>query len=47
MTKINDIIKFIERNFPLTVQESYDNSGFIIGDRNTKIQNIFKSCYPT
>ncbi len=37
MIKLHEIISFIEQQFPPQVQESYDNSGLITGDRNQEI----------
>ncbi len=35
--KIKEIIGFLEQFAPPSYQESYDNSGLIVGDRNTKV----------
>ncbi len=40
MSKIKDLINFIEEKFPPQVQESYDNSGFILGNKNAEIQGV-------
>ena len=40
---INDIIISLEAFAPLKLQESYDNSGLIVGSRNTEIDNILIS----
>ena len=37
--KIKEITNFLEGYAPLHYQESYDNSGLIIGDENTKVQS--------
>ncbi|MBN2487281.1 MAG: Nif3-like dinuclear metal center hexameric protein [Bacteroidales bacterium] len=36
----SEIIKIIEEDFPLSLQESYDNSGLCSGDTNTEITGI-------
>ncbi|HHW58876.1 MAG: Nif3-like dinuclear metal center hexameric protein [Bacteroidales bacterium] len=38
--KLNDIIKIIEASYPLYIQEPYDNSGLIIGDKEANINGI-------
>ena len=43
MTKINDITRYIERLAPLSSQESYDNSGLIVGNQNQEITNVLVS----
>ena len=43
MTKINDITSYIERLAPLSSQESYDNSGLIVGNQNQEITNVLVS----
>lgn len=40
MATINELIKIIENNFPPSLQENYDNSGFILGDKNTEISAV-------
>lgn len=40
MTTINELIKIIENNFPPSLQENYDNSGFILGDKNKNISSV-------
>lgn len=37
--KIADIVNYLESLAPSSSQESYDNSGLIVGDRNTEISN--------
>ena len=38
--KIKDVTTILERLAPLSYQESYDNSGLIIGDRNDDLKSI-------
>ena len=38
--KIQELILFLEERFPLFLQESYDNSGLIIGSPDLKITNV-------
>ncbi len=40
MTKLKQIIRFFEELAPLQLQESYDNSGLIIGSENSEINSI-------
>ena len=40
MAKIKDLIEVIERLFPPSVQESYDNSGLITGNINDEISGV-------
>lgn len=35
---LSEIIKMLEKEFPLSLQEKWDNSGLILGDKNTHIQ---------
>ncbi|MDR2532238.1 MAG: Nif3-like dinuclear metal center hexameric protein [Oscillospiraceae bacterium] len=37
---VNDIYLFLEQIAPFKYQESYDNSGFLIGDKNAEITKI-------
>ncbi|MCX7774313.1 MAG: Nif3-like dinuclear metal center hexameric protein [Clostridia bacterium] len=37
---IQDILMFLEELAPLTLQESYDNSGLIIGSRENKVSRV-------
>ena len=37
--KIKELISFLEERFPLSLQESYDNSGLIVGSPNLEITN--------
>lgn len=39
-TKISDIISFFEKIAPFSLQESYDNSGLIVGNKNTIVKKI-------
>ena len=43
MTKIKDIVEHLEGIAPLQLQESYDNSGLLIGNENETISNILVS----
>ena len=38
--KLYQITQFLESNFPLSLQESYDNSGLLIGDREMEITSV-------
>ncbi|NUM31216.1 MAG: Nif3-like dinuclear metal center hexameric protein [Bacteroidetes bacterium] len=40
MTLIKDIVTHLERIAPLQLQENYDNSGFLIGNIDEKVNNI-------
>lgn len=40
---LKDIISFLENHAPLSYQESYDNSGLIIGDVNSEITSAIVS----
>lgn len=37
--KISEIIEVIEDAAPLSIQESYDNSGLIVGDRSAEVES--------
>ncbi len=41
--KIKELINFIEARFPLDYQESYDNSGLLVGDENQEISKVLLS----
>lgn len=43
MTSLKEIISVLENFAPKSYQESYDNSGLIVGDPNTNITNILVS----
>jgi len=43
MTKIKEIIEHLEQIAPLNFQESYDNSGLIVGDPNQEVTQILIS----
>ena len=43
MAIIKDITNFFENLAPLSLQESYDNAGLIVGDANTKVSAILIS----
>jgi len=38
--KIKEVISFLESNYPLSLQESYDNSGLILGNSDANIKSI-------
>jgi len=38
--KIQDIISVIEKHAPKSLQESYDNSGLLLGDANTEVEGL-------
>lgn len=40
MTKIKDITKHLEKTAPIAYQESYDNSGLLVGNPEKEIQGI-------
>lgn len=41
--KAADIINFLEELAPPSLQESYDNSGLLVGDRNTEVTGVLLS----
>src|SRR5690554_5096481 len=41
--KVKDITSLLEEMSPLGSQESYDNSGLIVGSHNTKVTNVLLS----
>ncbi len=41
--KVNEIIRYLESLAPLSSQESYDNSGLIVGDRNAEVTHALLS----
>ena len=41
--KIKDIINFLEKKFPLDLQEDWDNSGLQIGNVENDLKNIMIS----
>ena len=43
--KIHEITDFLEEIAPLHYQESYDNSGLLVGDFN--FPRILRQCYDT
>lgn len=43
MTKIDDVIKELERLAPASLQEKYDNSGLLVGSRNDEVKGILVS----
>ena len=38
--KLAEIIKYLEEKVPLSYQESYDNCGLLVGDKDTKITSV-------
>ncbi len=40
MSSVNDIIKILEQHAPLALQESWDNCGLQIGDRQMEVTNV-------
>jgi dinuclear metal center YbgI/SA1388 family protein len=38
--KIREVVQYLEQNAPLSYQESYDNSGFIVGNPNQEITGV-------
>src|SRR5680860_72426 len=40
MTKLKEITNYLETLAPLSLQESYDNAGLIIGDVNSEISSV-------
>ena len=38
--KIKEITQFLDGVSPLNYQESYDNSGLIVGDENTQVTSV-------
>jgi dinuclear metal center YbgI/SA1388 family protein len=40
MTKIKDILKFLEDFAPLSYQEDYDNAGLIVGNKNQDLTGV-------
>ena len=40
MIKIKDVTTYLESMAPRSFQESYDNSGLIVGDKNAPVKKI-------
>jgi dinuclear metal center YbgI/SA1388 family protein len=40
MAKLSEITRFFENLAPLSLQESYDNAGLIVGDKNTEVTSV-------
>ena len=38
--KINEVISYLDNRIPPALQESYDNSGFLLGNRNVDIKGV-------
>lgn len=45
--KLSEIYSFLNELSPFELQEAWDNSGLIVGDRDTDIQKIYLSLEPT
>ncbi len=43
MTRIKELISELEKVIPLSYQESWDNSGLIVGDKNNQITSVLLS----
>ncbi len=43
MTKLKEITNYFEKLAPLSLQESYDNAGLIVGDANAEISSVLVS----
>ncbi|MCQ2534396.1 MAG: Nif3-like dinuclear metal center hexameric protein [Clostridia bacterium] len=41
MTKVSDIVSFLDENFPLNTALSFDNVGLLVGDKNKEVKRIF------
>lgn len=39
--KANEIIEKIEEKYPVSFAENWDNSGFLVGDREWEVKKIF------
>jgi putative NIF3 family GTP cyclohydrolase 1 type 2 len=37
---VKDIVQFLEKSFPLSLQESYDNSGLLCGRMDQEVQGV-------
>ena len=40
MTKIKEVLQYLEEIAPLSLQESYDNSGLIVGDSDAEVSGV-------
>ncbi|NOR74841.1 MAG: Nif3-like dinuclear metal center hexameric protein, partial [Draconibacterium sp.] len=40
MTKLKDITNYFEKLAPLSLQESYDNAGLLVGDQNSEVSSV-------
>ena len=40
MTKLKEITNYFEKLAPLSLQESYDNAGLIVGNANAEISSV-------
>ena len=38
--KLKEITDYLEHLFPLSLQESYDNSGLLVGDKNMELESV-------
>ncbi len=43
MTKVKDLVQFLNGIAPYALQESYDNSGLITGNPDTEIRGVLVS----
>ncbi len=43
MTKISEIIDCFDREIPFSAQDSWDNSGFLLGDRTSQVRGVLLS----
>ena len=40
MTTVNDVYRFLDSLAPFSAQDKYDNSGFLVGDKNDEVMKI-------
>jgi dinuclear metal center YbgI/SA1388 family protein len=40
---VGELVRFFEQKFPFSLQESYDNSGLLIGDKNDVVSGVLVS----
>ncbi|MEA3452628.1 MAG: Nif3-like dinuclear metal center hexameric protein [Bacteroidota bacterium] len=43
MTKVRNLVEVIEEKYPKFIQESYDNSGLITGEKNAEVSGVLLS----
>ncbi|EAL6986852.1 Nif3-like dinuclear metal center hexameric protein, partial [Campylobacter jejuni] len=41
--KLSEIYNFLDRLSPFNIQESWDNSGILLGDRDNEISTVYLS----